>query len=175
MNAGKQILKWTLITIIAFTTFNLFISSKYNVERSVEISASSYVVYGKVLNLQTWPDWATWWEEDSTIVTEYFGSDSGINSKISWVGEDGEGSLKIIEVSFADSLNTVLLFDGMPPAYGYWRFELLDETTKVTWGMKGEMPFFMRFMTLFMDEALGGDFEEGLQGLKEYCEEIPNE
>ena len=175
MNAGKQILKWTLITIIAFTTFNLFISSKYNVERSVEISAPSYVVYGKVSNLQTWPDWATWWEEDSTIVTEYSGSESGINSKMSWIGEDGEGSLEIIEVSFADSLNTVLLFDGMPTAYGYWRFEQLDKTTKVTWGMKGEIPFFMSFMTLFMDEALGGDFEEGLQGLKEYCEEIPNE
>ena len=41
--------------------------------------------------------------------------------------------------------------------------------------MKGEMPVFMSFMTLFMDEALGGDFEEGLKGLKDYCEEISNE
>jgi len=84
MNAGKQILKWTLITIIAFTTFNLFISSKYNVERSIEISVPSHLVYGKVSNLQTWPNWTTWWEKDTTMVIEYSGSDSRINSKMSW-------------------------------------------------------------------------------------------
>ena len=36
--------------------------------------------------------------------------------------------------------------------------------------MKGEMPFFMSFMTLFMDKVLGQDFEKGLEGLKEVCE-----
>lgn len=170
MNAGKQILKWTLITLVAFTTFNLLISSKYNVQRSVKINAPSYVVYGKVSKLQTWPDWTNWWEKDTTIVIEYSVSDPGNISRMSWIGEDGEGSLEIIEASFADSLNTLLLFEGMPPAYGYFRFEELDETTKVTWVMQGEMPFFMSFVTLFMDKALGGDFEKGLEGLKELCE-----
>ena len=109
-------------------------------------------------------------DRDTTMVIEYSGSDSRINSKMSWINEEGEGSLEIIEESFADSLNTVLLFDGIPPAYGYWKFEQLNETTKVTWGMKGEMPFFMSFMTLFMDKVLGQDFEKGLEGLKEVCE-----
>lgn len=172
MNAASQILKWILITIIAFTTFNLFISSKYNVERSIEINVPDYLVYEKVSDLQTWSNWATWWENDTNLVIEYSGSDSGVNSKMSWIGVGGEGSLEIIEASLADSLNTVLLFDGMIPAYGFWRFEQLDETTKVTYGMKGEMPFFMSFMSLFMDKALGTDFEKELERLKEFCESI---
>ena len=150
MNAGKQILKWTLITLVAFTTFNLLISSKYNVQRSVKINATSELVYGKVSKLQNWPVFVTWLEQDTNIVIKYSGYDSIINSKMSWISEDGEGSLEIIKASFSDSLNTVLLFDGMPPAYGYWRFEQLDKITKVTWGMKGEMPFFMSFMTLLL-------------------------
>ena len=173
MKAGKQILKWALITIIAFTTFNLFISSDYNVERTIEINSPSYVVYGEVTDLQTWKDWAVWWEKDTSITTEYSGERYGNNSKMTWEGIDGKGSLEIKAVSFSDSINTELLFEGMPPAYGFWRFEDLDGSTKVTWGMKGEMPFFMSFMTLFFDKMVGGDFEKGLAGLKEVCENMP--
>ena len=32
------------------------------------------------------------------------------------------------------------------------------------------MPFFMSFMTLFMDKAIGNDFEIGLKNLKNWCE-----
>ena len=79
-----------------------------------------------------------------------------------------------IGVSFADSINTELIFDGMNPAYGYWRFTEKNGITKVVWGMKGEMPFFIRFMTLFFDAMAGRDFEEGLKGLKERCESFPS-
>ena len=34
-------------------------------------------------------------------------------------------------------------------------------------------PFFSRFMTLFFDKMAGPDFEEGLTGLKEVCENMP--
>ena len=62
----------------------------------------------------------------------------------------------------------------MDPAYGYWRFTETDGATKVVWGMKGQMPFFMRFMTLFFDAMAGKDFEEGLRRLKERCESFPS-
>ena len=54
--------------------------------------------------------------------------------------------------------------------YGFWKFEDLGESTKVSWKISGEMPFFMSFMTLFMDKVIGRDFEEGLKSLKEWCE-----
>ena len=53
MNPLKQILKWTLIFLLSFTTFNLFISGK--IEVSIEIEAPVVIVYEKVTDLQTWP------------------------------------------------------------------------------------------------------------------------
>ncbi|MFT4903005.1 MAG: putative membrane protein [Thalassomonas sp.] len=170
MNALKQILKWTLICFLSFCTFNLFIPGEYKMQRSITINAPAYVVYGEVTDLQTWPTWATWWD-DSTIVTEYSGARYGDDSKMDWAGEvAGIGSLEITAVSFADSINTELNFDGIPPAYGFWKFEETEDATHVTWGMKGEMPFFMHFMTMFFDAMAGPDFEAGLAGLKEVCE-----
>ena len=79
MKAGRIILKWMLITMLAFTTFNLFISSDYEFERSIEIESPIDSVYNQVSDLHNWPNWAVWWKKDSTIFTEYFGEKSGLN------------------------------------------------------------------------------------------------
>ena len=49
----NKILKWLLIFLLSFTTFNLFISGK--IEVSIEIEAPVFTVYEKVTDLQTWP------------------------------------------------------------------------------------------------------------------------
>ena len=170
MDAGKQILKWVLITLISFTTFNLFISSKYTVERVEVIEVPSNFVYSEVVDLHKWKYWSVWIKEDTTITVEYIGNNIGDNSKMILGSGDGSVSLEIKSISPNYSINTELFFDGMPPAYGFWKFEDLGETTKVSWKIRGEMPFFMSFMTLFMEKAIGSDFEEGLKSLKDWCE-----
>ena len=168
MNALKQILKWTLICLLAFTSFNFFISGK--IETSIEIEVPAYVVYGEVTNLETWPTWAAWWKKDTTMTTEYSDVKNGLGAKMSWVGLDGSGSLEIVETTFAQSIKNELLFDEMPPSYGIWKFESTENGTKVTWGFQDEMPFFLHFMQLFITP----DLEEGLQGLKAKCESMPS-
>ena len=170
MNAGKQILKWVLITIVSFTTFNLFISSKYTVERKKVINVPSNFVYSEVVDLHKWKYWSSWIKDDTTITVEYSSNNISKNSKMTLDSGNGTVSLEIKSVSFKDSINTVLLFEGMPTAYGFWKFEDLGESTKVSWKISGEMPFFMSFMTLFVDKAIGSDFEEGLKNLKNWCE-----
>lgn len=173
MKAGKQILKWTLITIISFTTFNLFISSDYEFERSIEINVPPHVVYEQVTNLKTWQNWAVWWKQDTAMITTFSGENTGVGARMDWVGSDGkQGGLEIVSCSF-EGMETKLDFGSMSPT-GVWRFETIESGTKVSWGMKGEMPFFMSFMTLFFDKMAGPDFENGLLGLKEYCEKIPS-
>ena len=71
MKAIRIILKWMIITMLSFTTFNLFISSEYEFERSIEIEAPIDLVYNQVSDLHNWPNWAVWWKNDSTIVTEF--------------------------------------------------------------------------------------------------------
>ena len=164
MNPLKQILKWTIICLLSFTTFNFFISGK--IEASIEIEAPADVVYEKVADLLTWPTWAAWWKKDSTMTTIYSGEKSGLGAKMSWSGIDGGGSLEIIEANFAINLKNELIFEGMPPSYSIWTFEEIDSGTRVTWSFQEELPFYVHFMQLFISPEL----EEGLIGLKKRCE-----
>ena len=167
MNAIKKILKWTLICLLAFTSFNFFISGK--IETSIEIEAPADVVYEKVTDLQTWPTWAAWWKKDSTMTTVYSGEKSGLGAKMSWSGIDGGGSLEIVETTFAQSIKNELLFEGTPPSYSIWTFEETAMGTRVTWSFQDELPFYVHFMQLFISPEL----EEGLIGLKKLCESMP--
>ena len=170
MKAGRIILKWMLITMLAFTTFNLFISSDYEFERSIEIEAPIDTVYNQVADLHNWPNWAVWWKNDSTIVTEFNEVKSDKGASMKWKGEEvGTGGLEIVSCSKKEGIEIKLHLGSMTPN-GIWKFKEIDGGTEVTWRMKGEMPFFIRFMTLFMDKMAGPDLEQGLKNLKEVCE-----
>ena len=166
----KKILKWTIIFLLAFTSFNLFLSADYDIERSIEINAPHFVVAKTVSNLHTWPTWAAWWANDTTIVTDFTGEEKGLGAKMNWSGEKaGIGALEIVSYSL-DSMETALDFGDMQSS-GIWKFESLENgNTKVTWGMTGDMPYFMRFMTMFFNAMAGPNLEAGLQALKEVCE-----
>lgn len=164
MNPLKQILKWTLIFLLSFTTFNFFISGK--IEVSIEIEAPVVIVYKKVTDLQTWPTWAPWWKKDSTMTTVYSGQKSGLGAKMSWSGLDGGGSLEIVEANFAKNLKNEFIFEGMDPSYRIWTFDQTNRGTRVTWSFQDKLPFYVRFLKLFISPEL----EEGLLGLKKRCE-----
>ena len=173
MTAILQIFKWVLITLLAFTSFNLFISPEYNVERSVEIYVPAYIVYEQVTDLHQWENWAVWLKNDTSMITNYSGAERGLGAKMDWIGSDKiKGALEITSCSLK-GMETQLNFDSFPVAYGFWKFDSINGCTKVTWGMNGEMSFFSRFMTLFFDKMAGPDFDKGLAGLKEVCENIP--
>ena len=160
MIALKQILKWTIIFLLSFTTFNFFISGK--IEASIEIEASAVFVYEKVANLQTWPNWNPWWKIDSTMTNVYSVEKNGVGANMSWIGIDGCGSLEIIEANFSKNLKNELIFEGMPPFYIVWDFEEIDNGTRITCSFQDELPFYVHFMQLFISPVL----EEGLIGFK---------
>jgi hypothetical protein len=164
MIALKQILKWTLIFLLSFTTFNFFISDK--IEASIEIEAPADVVYKKVANLQNWPTWAASWKKDSTMTTIYSGEKSGLGAKMSWSGIDGDGSLEIINANFADYLENKLIFEEMAPTFTIWTFEMTKNGARVTCSFQNELPFYVHFMQLFLSPKLKVD----LIGLKNICE-----
>ena len=173
MKSLMQILKWALITIIAFTSFNLFISPEYNVERSVEINVPAYILYEQVTDLQQWENWAFWWQNDTPMITNYSGTKRGLGAKIDWIDYDEIKSALEITSCSLEGMETQLNFDSFPLAYSLWKFDAINGGTKVTWGMNGEMSFFSRFMTLFFDKMAGPDFYKCLAGLKDVCESIP--
>ena len=164
MNPLKYILKWTLIFLLSFTTFNFFISGK--IEASIEIEVPVGVVYEKVTDLQTWSTWSPWSKKDSTMTSVYSIEKSGLGAKINWIGVDGKGSLEIVKANFAEDLKNELIFEGMPPSYIVWTFEEIYNGTRVTCCFHDELPFYVHFMQLFISH----DLEEVLIGLKNRLE-----
>jgi len=160
-NPFLNILKWTLVFLLSFTTFNLFISGK--IEESVEIKAPIDFVYLKVADLTTW---SLWHKKDTTINIFYSGKKSGLGAKMSWTGKDGIGSLEIVKTNFPKDLKNELIFEGMSPSYRTWTFEKTNKSTKVTCSFKDELPFYVHFMKLFITSELKEDLNE----LKKLCE-----
>ena len=167
MNVLKKILKWALIVVLAFTTFNWFISPDYKIERSIEINVPTYIVYEQVTDLHQWENWAIWWKKDTAMITNYSGEERGLGAKMIWTSDVvGDGDLEIIECS-SQGMKTKLAWGN-----GSWHFEETENGTNVSWSMSGKMPFFMRFMTMFIEDMVAPDFEKGLTGLKEVCESL---
>ena len=167
MKILKKILKWVLIVVLAFTTFNWFISPDYQVERSVEINVPTYIVYEQVTDLHQWENWAIWWKQDTVMITNYSGEERGLGAKMIWTSDVvGDGDLEIIECS-SQGMKTKLAWGN-----GSWHFEETENGTNVSWSMSGKMPFLMSFMTMFIEDMVAPDFEKGLAGLKEVCESL---
>ena len=167
MNAMKKILKWALIVVLAFTTFNWFISPDYKIERSIEINVPTYIVYEQVTDLHQWENWAIWWKQDTAMITNYSGEERGLGAKMIWTSDVvGDGDLEIIECS-SQGMKTKLAWGN-----GSWHFEETENGTNVSWSMSGKMPFLMSFMTMFIEDMVAPDFEKGLTGLKEVCESL---
>ena len=160
-NFLNKTLKWTLIFLLSFTTFNLFISGK--IEESIEIEAPIDLVYLKVADLTTW---SLWQKKDTTMIIVYSGQKTGLGAKMSWTGIDNNGSLEIVNTNFSKDLKNEIIFEGMSPSYHVWTFETTNKGTKVTWVFQDELPFYVHFMQLFITPEL----KEGLNGLKKLCE-----
>lgn len=160
-NFLNKTLKWTLIFLLSFTTFNLFISGK--IEESIEIEAPIDLVYLKVADLTTW---SLWQKKDTTMTIVYSGQKTGLGAKMSWTGINSNGSLEIVNSNFLKDLKNELIFEGMSPSYHIWTFDKTDKGTKVTWSFQDELPFYVHFMQLFITPEL----KEGLIGLKKLCE-----
>ena len=161
MIAFKEILKWTIICLLSFTTLNLFISG--SIEGSIEIKAPIDLVYLNVADLKKW---SAWQENDTTISINYSGELSGLGAKMSWAGIDGAGSLEIIEANFSKSLKNKLIFKGMDPSYSVWTFEKINMGTRVNCKFQDELPFYVHLMQFFITAEL----EDRLLSLKKLCE-----
>ena len=171
MKAGKIILKWMIITMISFTTFNLFISSEYEFERSIEIDAPIDSVYNQLSDLHNWPNWVVWLERDTSLSVTFVGESIGEGARMEWKDSGGtEGSIEILSANL-ESMTASIKFKNRTQ-YGFWKFEEIDGKTKVTWGLQEEMLFFARFTTLFIEKMEGPYLEEGLKRLKDVCEGV---
>ena len=170
MKTLKYIFLLLLIFVVVGAIYLATLDGDYDVKRSRIIHANPEVVFNDLNDFKNWKDWGPWYEEDSTIVVTYADNTVGKGGSYSWTGKDGEGMMNTLKVEKSKSLDQEILYKtpfGDMRSEVYWILEKVDEGTKVTWGMKGRMDFFFRFMTKGMNDEIGLMEERGLELLEE--------
>ena len=167
MKILKYIFFLLLIFIVIGAIYLATLDGEYEVKRSRIIKAEPTVIYNELNDYKNWKDWGPWYEEDPSIVATYDENTIGEGASYSWKSKEGEGSMKTIKVDKPNRIDQEIVFKV--PIFGdmkseiYWILEKVEEGTNVTWGMKGELGFFSRFMASGMEEQMGPMEERGLE------------
>lgn len=170
MKVLKYVLIFILIVLIAGAIFVAVQPGTYDISRSRTINAPQKVVNNYITDYTRWPDWSPWLQQEPDAVITYGDKTSGVDASYSWKGEKlGEGSMETVYIS-KDSISQRIKFISPyeSSAMVYWTTEAQENSTKVTWGMQGEMGFMEKAYAMLgggMDNMLGPDYERGLEKL----------
>lgn len=166
MKVLKYLFFILLITIIGGAMYLATLDGSYDVKRSRVIKASPEMIFHDLNDFRNWKDWGPWYKEDTTIVATYPDNTVGEGGSYSWTSKDGGGTMKTLKVDQPKSIEQEITFKtpfGDMKSDVYWLIERLDDGSKLTWGMKGEMGFFSRWMADSMGEEIGPMEEMGLE------------
>ena len=175
MKALKIIGFFILIILILFFGIALFLPSQVQVERSLEIPASSEIIFSQINDLQQWTKWSPWHKADPNMDITYE-TTVGEGASYRWQSKEmGQGQLTITESLPHHYIETELDFMEQGTATAYYRLEPVKGGTKVVWAFEtdmGDSPV-AKYMGLFMDSMIGKDFEQGLQNLRAHVTSLP--
>ena len=167
---------YLVIAIIAVVAFFLIVgltgSSTFSIVRQADYQAPAEALFAQLNDFRNWAVWSPWDKMDPTMERTYSGPSSGLGAKYAWVGNKkvGQGNMQITHAEPDKSVLLDLHFLKPFQAENVTEFTLLPQgkLTTLRWEMRGERPFFIRVMRLFMDmdKMVGKDFENGLANLR---------
>jgi len=166
MKTLKYIFLLILIAIVIGSIYLATIDGSYDVKRSRIIKAQPEVVFNDLNDYKNWQEWGPWYEEDSTIQAVYDGNTIGEGGSYTWTGKEGGGLMRTLKVDKPKNITQEIIFNtpfGDMRSDVYWTIEKVEQGTNLTWGMKGEMGFFSRWMASGMEEQIGPMEERGLE------------
>jgi effector-binding domain-containing protein/carbon monoxide dehydrogenase subunit G len=156
-----------LLLLLCISTF--FMPRATHVERSLVMQAPSDVIFAEVNTMKSWEKWSPWHRIDPQMKITYFGPEKGTGSGYSWVSTNsnvGKGKMTLAS-STADSIITVMDFEGQGTSVAGFQFSKEGTGTKVTWFLRSEMGMnpIRKIFGLLMDKLVGPSFEKGLKSL----------
>lgn len=145
----------------------------FRVERRAVIKASPEVIFAQINSLAAWQAWSPWAKKDPHAKNTFSGPTEGVGSALDWDGNSqvGKGRMEIVESE--PFRRIVLRLNFLKPIACENRavFTLTprSEDTEIHWVMEGPALFISKIMGLFMDmdRMVGGDFEAGLENLRQ--------
>lgn len=148
--------------------------ANFELSRSTRIEADPARVHDLIDDFRHWESWSPWEDLDPQMEHRYFGPDRGVGARHEWSGNKkaGEGAMEIT-TSNPERVIADLEFIKPFKASNVSRFDLTPANggTEVTWTMTGTRNPALRLMgKLFVDKAIGKDFDRGLVNLKRQAE-----
>jgi hypothetical protein len=179
-----KILKIAGVIIALFAAFVLVaafaVNPDFEVERSVVIELPNEEVFEYVKYLENQYEYSVWGAIDPDLKLESRGEDGTVGFVSAWQGneEAGSGEQEIIGMAEGERIDYELRFfePFESTSLSYMTTEPVTESsTRVTWGMSGSFPRPMNLLLLFIDleDALGNDYQTGLNNLKALLESRP--
>lgn len=175
MKAFKYIIVSLIILTLIFIGFGYMQDKEVSVSRSIVINAPVAMIFDQFNDIEKRVKWSPWEQNDSTMVTKFGETTKGSGASYSWTSENsGNGEIYYSEVVENQLIETELRFgpDEDNPGQGLLIFSPVSDGIQVTWEMHtnmGNNPF-MRLMGRYMDDIVGPTFEQGLDNVKEICE-----
>ncbi len=149
----------------------------FHISRSIVVNKPVSEVFAYLKYLKNQEEWSPWEEKDPNMKKEFEGEDGTVGALSRWAGNKdvGEGEQEITKIVDNEIVESKLRFFKPWKSESDAYLKVVKEgenSTKVTWGFSGKNKFpfsiFMLFMN--MDKAVGKDFENGLNKLKNRLE-----
>lgn len=151
----------------------LFLSKDYNSSSSIQINKSQQEVYDYLKFIKNQDNFGVWHQQDKDMTTQDSGTDGNVGFKYSWMNKEmGNGYQRILKLEEPNLIESEFYFGFGNPALGYFHLKPINnQTTEVTWGIKGKLNYPTNLMTPFMN--MDKDFQTGLVKLKSILENNP--
>ncbi|MFO1091196.1 MAG: SRPBCC family protein [Hyphomicrobiales bacterium] len=174
----KRFVKW--LTIAIPLLFAVFVGGAYvlpadvNVRRAVTIEAPPDKVFPYLNDLKAFTTWSPWSTYDPKTVVTYDGPVQGVGQTMTWSSDNpnvGKGTQTIVESDPDKRVVSNLDFGDMGKAKAFFDLAPEGQGTKVTWGLDTTMNSpFERWLGLWLDNAIGSEYDRGLKRLKALVE-----
>ena len=157
----------------------LVMPSRYAMAHKIQIAAPSPAVHAFVGDLERWPEWMPWEQEDPSIITARGEKTTGVGASQSWTSSKaGDGEVEFTEWDENTGIAYDMVFvakDKRVPAKASIRHAPAGDGTEVTWSMQGDFAGMMPrvlagLMKPVMCRMIGKNFTRGLASLKEKVE-----
>lgn len=145
------------------------LEGKYVVRRSLSMNVDRQRVFDKVRDFTSWHQWSPWLLHEPDARVEFSEHPEQEGGSYSWDGKRiGAGTLSHMRFEAPALIEQRIAFIRPFRAVNrvWWEFAEQDGRTEVTWGMEGEMPFPLRFMTAMTRQMIAKDYDLGLALLR---------
>ncbi len=161
----------------------LFVDSDFKVERETKASVDVHTSFTFIRHLENQESYGIWFQIDPDITIWYEGTPGEIGSKICWSSKNkevGRGEQEIVAIQEGKRIDFKLRFfapEKMESDLYITTTAVSPNSTKIIWGMTGEVPYPWNLSLLFtdMDKEVGKDFEQGLKNLRILLEQDETE